>query len=111
MYFLVNKFFVFVGMYYIVVIFEIGLVIVVICVVLNFYYSKIKMFGWMCIFFLKIMVFVFRVNIRLRYFFFKDNQFLKEVLYVYEVVYNLVFDLLNIIDGGCGWGGIIDVFE
>ncbi|XP_068719748.1 neuronal acetylcholine receptor subunit alpha-3-like isoform X2 [Montipora capricornis] len=100
-----------IGTYYTVAIFEIGLAIAATCVVLNFYYSKTKMPGWMRTLFLKTMAPVLRVNIRSRHFSFKDNQLPKEVLHAHEVTHNPAFDSLNITDGGRGWGGITDVFE
>lgn len=99
------------GTYYTVAIFEIGLAIAATCVVLNFYYSKTKMPGWMRTLLLRTLAPIFKVKMKYRSFSFKDNQLPNDVVHAHEVGHNPAFESYNIGDGGLGWGGISDVFE
>ncbi|XP_074621843.1 neuronal acetylcholine receptor subunit alpha-10-like isoform X2 [Acropora palmata] len=100
-----------IGTYYTVAIFEIGLAIAATCVVLNFYYSKTKMPGWMRTLLLRTLAPIFKVKMKYRSFSFKDNQLPNDVVHAHEVGHNPAFESYNIGDGGLGWGGISDVFE
>lgn len=102
---------IFLGIYYIVVIFEIGLVIVVICFVFNFYYSKIKMFGWLKMIFFRILVFFVRVKVKRRWFLVKESLWLIDGGYVFDIIYNLMFEIFNYLDNGLVLIWVGDVFE
>ena len=99
------------GTYYTVAIFEIGLAIAATCVVLNFYYSKTKMPGWMRTLLLRTLAPIFKVKMKYRSFSFKDNQLPNDVVHAHEVGHNPAFESYNIGDGGLGWGGISDRSE
>ena len=99
------------GTYYTVAIFEIGLAIAATCVVLNFYYSKTKMPGWVKTFLLEKLAPVFKVKIKARRFSTKESQRSIDATHAQDVVHNPAFDTFNLSDGGLNWVGITDVFE
>ena len=104
-------FFSFVGTYYTVAIFEIGMAIVATCIVLNFYYSKTKMPGWVKTILLKTLAPLVKVKIRSRRFSTKDSQKSTDSAHALDIIHNPTFDTFNLSDGGISWGGITDVFE
>lgn len=92
-------------------IFEIGLAIAATCIVLNFYYSKTKMPGWIKTVLLKTLAPVVRVKIKARRFSAKESQRSTDMAHAREVIYNPTFETFNLSDGNVIFGGRTDAFE
>ena len=92
-------------------IFEIGLAIAATCIVLNFYYSKTKMPGWIKTVLLKTLAPLVRVKIRRRRLSIKDIQRSTENGHAQDVIHNPTFESFNNADLGLGRDWVGDVFE
>lgn len=100
-----------IGTYYTVAIFEIGLAIAATCIVLNFYYSKTKMPGWIKTVLLKTLAPLVRVKIRRRRLSIRENQRSAENGHAQDVIHNSTFESFNHADLGLGRDWVGDVFE
>lgn len=100
-----------IGTYYTVAIFEIGLAIAATCIVLNFYYRKTKMPGWIKTVLLKALAPVVRVKMKTRIFAVRESLRSTDAAHANDIIHNPTFETFNLSDGGVGWGGITDVFE
>ena len=92
-------------------IFEIGLAIAATCIVLNFYYSKTKMQGWIKTVLLKTLAPLVRVKIRRRRLSIRENQRSTENGHAQDVIHNSTFESFNHADLGLGRDWVGDVFE
>lgn len=99
------------GTYYTVAIFEIGLAIAATCIVLNFYYSKTKMPGWIKTVLLKTLAPLVRVKIRRRRLSKRESQRPTENGHAQDVIHNPTFESFNHADLGLGRDWVGDVFE
>ncbi|KAL9973526.1 hypothetical protein ACROYT_G019995 [Oculina patagonica] len=97
-----------IGTYYTVAIFEIGMAIAATCIILNFYYSKTKMPGWIKTIFLKILAPVVRVKVRKRRFSMRESQRTTDAGHAQDIIHNPTFENFNHADG-LAWVG--EVFE
>jgi len=99
------------GTYYTVAIFEIGLAIAATCIVLNFYYCKTKMPGWIKTVLLKTLAPLVRVKIRRRRLSIIEGQRSTENGHAQDVIHNPTFESFNHADLGLGRDWVGDVFE
>ncbi|XP_020629808.1 neuronal acetylcholine receptor subunit alpha-3-like [Orbicella faveolata] len=100
-----------IGTYYTVAIFEIGLAIAATCIVLNFYYSKTKMPGWIKTVLLKTLAPLVRVKIRRRRLSTRESQRPTENGHAQDVIHNPTFEPFSHADLGLSRDWVGDVFE
>ncbi len=81
------------------------------CIILNFYYSKTKMPGWIKTIFLKILAPVVRVKVRKRRFSMRESQRTTDAGHAQDIIHNPTFENFNHADGGLGLAWVGEVFE
>lgn len=100
-----------IGTYYTVAIFEIGLAIAATCLVLNFYYSKTKMPGWLKTILLKTLAPLVRVKVKRRQLSVKESQRSTDGGHALDTIHNPTFEAFKHSDNGLGLTWVGDVFE